>query len=285
VLEAIQAIVMTQGVSLKHPDSASSVAVFPPDWQNLDVILVFCAFGAEFGPLRARMRPATSLRIDGLVGSRGRIGKYEVTLVKTGIGVRRARESAERALDSIRDVELVAIAGVAGALHRDLRVGNVLLADRLMMRRAESFHAEGIVDVPREPFETFSVALESAAIAFTAGALLTSHRAIPSVMDKRLAAEQSGAIAVDMESAVIAAEVHRRGQPFVCLRTILDEVDHELVGATLADENGRVRPLSAAKAIITNPAILVGATRLMRNLRTSTRILASVMESTLQRLE
>ena len=62
-------------------------------------------------------------------------------------------------------------------------------------------------------------------------------------------------------------------------------MDHELVGAALADENGRVRPFSAAKSIITNPAILVGATRLMRNLRTSTRILASVMESTLQRLE
>lgn len=285
MLEAIQAIVMAQGGSLKHPDLIPSVAVLLPDWQNLGVILVFCAFGAEFGPLRARMHPATPLRIDGLVGCSGRIGKYEVTLVKTGIGIRRARESADRALDSLRDVELVAIAGVAGSLHRDLRVGDVLLADRLMMRREESFHAERIVHVPGEPFQTFRVALESAGIAFTAGALLTSPRAIASVIDKRLAADQSGAIAVDMESAAIADEVHRQGQPFICLRTILDEVDHELVGAALADEDGRVRPLSAAKSIITNPTILVGATRLMRNLRTSTRILASVMEATLQRLE
>jgi adenosylhomocysteine nucleosidase len=261
------------------------MAVSPQGWQNLQVILVFCAFGAEFGPLRARLRDSTHLGLDGLVGSRGRVGKHRVALVKTGVGMRRARETAGRVLDALRNVDLVATTGVAGALQSGLEVGGVILADRLMTRREESFHAQRVLEVPPQPFRTFSHALEAGGIVYSAGGLLTSRRAIATVADKRLAAAQSGAVAVDMESAVIAEEAHRRGLPFVCLRTILDAAGDELAGAALADENGRVRLFAAAKTMVTNPSMLVGAARLMRNLRTSTRILAAVTESVLQRVE
>jgi len=264
---------------------ARRIVVYLADWQNQDMILVFCAFGAEYGPLRARLRGAGPLGVEGLVGSRGRIGKHEIALVKTGIGTRRAQETARRALDSIHNIDLVAITGVAGALHPELRVGNVVFVDRLLTRRQESFHAERVVEIPRELFQTFSAALTGAALSFSPGALLTSHRAIVSVEDKRLAAVQSGAIAVDMESAAIGEETSIRGLPFLCLRTILDQADQALVGAALADENGYVRPLAAVKSVVTNPAMLVGAARLMRNLRTSTRALASVVESALERFE
>ena len=264
---------------------ALCVVVYLADWQNQDMILVFCAFGAEYGPLRARLRGAAPLGVNGLVGSRGRVGKHEIALVKTGIGARRAQQIAARALDSIQNIDLVVITGVAGALHPGLKVGSVVFVDRLLTRRQDSFHAERMVEIPRQHFQTFGAALTGAALSFSPGALLTSHRAIASVADKRLAAVQSGAIAVDMESAVVGEEASSRGLPFICLRTILDEADEALIGAALADENGQVRPLAAVKSIVTNPAMLVGAARLMRNLRTSTRALASAIESALERFE
>lgn len=261
------------------------MAVSPPDWQNLRVILVFCAFGAEFGPLRSRLRDSTPLGLDGLVGSCGRVGSRRVTLVKTGVGMRRARDTAGRALDALRNVDLVASTGVAGALEHGLQVGAIVLANRLMTRSEESFQPQRILDVTPQPFRSFARALEADDIAYSTGGLLTSRRAIATVADKRLAAVQSGAVAVDMESAVIAEEAHRRGLPFVCLRTILDAAGDELTSAVLTDENGRVRPLAAAKTMVTNPSMLIGAARLMRNLRTSTRILAAVTEAVLQRVE
>jgi adenosylhomocysteine nucleosidase len=248
------------------------------------VILIFCAFGAEFGPLRARLQDPAPFNREGFTGASGRINGNAVTLIKTGVGIRRARDTAVRALDALHEINLVAITGVAGALHHELAVGNVVLADRLITRQEQSFHPNQILEVPRQPFQTFANALDAGGIRYSVGGMLTSRRAIATIADKRLAAAQSGAVAVDMESAVIADEAQRRGMPFVCLRTILDAAGDELMGAALADENGRVRPLAAAKAMVTNPAMLIGTARLVRNLRRSTRVLAAVMEAVLGRV-
>jgi len=248
------------------------------------VILVFCAFGAEFGPLCARLPDPAPFTREGFIGASGRVNGTPVTLIKTGVGIRRARDTAGRALGALDDINLVVITGVAGALHNELVVGNVVLADRLITRQEESFHPDQILEVPRQPFQTFASALEASGIRYSVGGMLTSRRAIATIADKRLAAAQSGAVAVDMESAAIADEAQRRGMPFVCLRTILDAAGDELMGAALADENGRVRPLAAAKAMVTNPAMLIGAARLVRDLRRSTRVLAAVMEAVLGRV-
>ena len=48
-------------------------------------------------------------------------------------------------------------------------------------------------------------------------------------------------------------------------------------GAGLADENGRVRPFAAARAIVTNPAIIAGGIRLLRNLSVATKAMAEAV--------
>lgn len=249
------------------------------------MIVLFCAFGAEFESLRARLRAPAALGHRDLEGCYGGVGNREVALVKTGIGIRRARESAGRALDALRGVDLVAVAGVAGALHEDLPVGRVVLASQLMTRREESFHPDRILETPREWLEAFAGALTASGIEYAAGPILTSRRAIAKVADKRLAAAQSGAVAVDMESAVIALEAHARGLPFVCMRTILDPASQELAGAMLVDEHGRVRPLAAARALVTNPSMVAGVVRLVRNLRMATDRLAAATEAVLSRVD
>ena len=70
-------------------------------------------------------------------------------------------------------------------------------------------------------FETYSSALDAAGIRYTRGALLTVKYALATGAEKRLAAEHTGAVAVDMETAVIAFEAAARGIPFVAMRTII----------------------------------------------------------------
>jgi nucleoside phosphorylase len=275
----------TPGMEARQRQSGPVLAGHDRPWQDRPMILLFCAFEAEFTPLRARLQSKTALGHADLEGCYGRIGNAEVALVKTGIGMRRAREAASRALGRLHGTNLVAITGVAGALREGLPVGRVVLADRLMTRREESFHPDRILDATRDRFDGFGAALTASGIEYATGPILTSRRAIAKIADKRLAADQSGAVAVDMESAMIALEAHRRGLPFVCMRTILDTAAQELAGAMLADEYGRVRPLAAAKALLSQPSIVAGALRLVRNLRIATDRLAAAAEAVLTRIE
>ena len=82
-----------------------------------------------------------------------------------------------------------------------------------------------------------------------------------------------------MESAAIAAEAHRFGLRFACVRAVLDTVDEEIVGAELAGPDGVVRPLAAASFVLRNPAAVIGLARMMRSLNRATAALAAALEA------
>jgi len=248
------------------------------------VILIFCAFGAELEPIRARVHAEQALDIKGLKGCRGRIGDTQIALAASGIGMRRAHESARRALDEMRNIDLVILTGVAGALAGHLSIGDLVLADRLMTRDASGAQPERTIEVPADHFETCSSALGASGIRYARGAIVTVKFPLATGAEKRLAGEQTGAIAVDMETAVIAFEAAARGIPFVAMRTIMDTVEHDLAGASLADENGKVRPLKAAATLIRNPAMVAGVIRLVRNLRQAADSMAVAVEAVTRQL-
>jgi adenosylhomocysteine nucleosidase len=249
------------------------------------VILIFCAFSAELEPIRKRMIAVKALNLKGLKGCYGRIGQAPIALVASGIGMRRAAENARRAFDEIRDVEQVILTGVAGALMDKLEIGDVVLADRLMTLGPHNSDTGRTIEVTPRPFELASAALENARIRYARGGILTVKYPLATETDKRLAGNDTGAIAVDMETAVIAFEAAARGIPFVALRTIMDTVEHDLAGAGLADENGKVRPFKAAATLVRNPAMVAGVVRLVRNLRKAADAMAIAVEAVARSLE
>jgi len=109
--------------------------------------------------------------------------------------------------------------------------------------------------------------------------MLTASRVLADSAAKRLAKEQSGAIAVDMESAALGIEARARGIPFVCVRAVLDAVDDEVPAAELAGADGEVRPLAATRFLIRHPATLLKLLRLMRNLSRATAALAEALDA------
>jgi adenosylhomocysteine nucleosidase len=80
-----------------------------------------------------------------------------------------------------------------------------------------------------------------------------------------------------METAAIAAQAAARGIPFVAIRAVLDEVDDEIVGAAMADQDGKVRPLVATSYLIRNPATILKLPRLIRNLSRATTAIADAL--------
>ncbi len=169
--------------------------------------------------------------------------------------------------------------GLAGALSGGLEPGDIVIADRVLRARKDSAHPEHILAVGARELAHCEGVLSEAGLAFSTGAILTSGRVLPDIRTKRLAKEQSGAIAVDMESAAVALEAASRGIPFAVVRAIMDAVDDEVLGANISDEEGRVRPLAAAGYFATNPGAIVRLPRMMRNLARATRALADAIEA------
>lgn len=243
-----------------------------------------CAFGAEFTPIRARLESLQRIRTDAFRGCYGNLGGKEIALVETGIGVRRSRQTARKALEVISGVDVAILTGVAGALAGDLKTGQIVLATKVMMRGEDEAGLAQIIDTSPDWFEVFSAALNSAKIGFTVGPILTSSRTLATAAEKNLAAKQTGAIAVDMESASIALEMTQRGLPFVCVRAILDSATQDVVGARLADEEGNVRTGAAVRALLTNPAMVVGVYRLLRDLKFAANSLSYVLAEALRQI-
>ena len=249
------------------------------------MILIFVALRAESHPISARFSVSRALLDLNLNGYQGRITGVPVALVTTGMGMRRARVSSGRAMDSLPGIDLVLTCGVAGGLRNDLTVGQVVLSDRLLTCREDDFQPEHVIDPPTEWLNRFVTALDASRTSYAMGPMMTSRRPLITGADKQRAFMLSGgAISVDMESAVIALEAQRRGLPFACMRTILDTAREDVVGARLMDQDGRVRPLAAAKALVTTPKVIFGVAHLVRNLRLATRSLASALEAVLPHL-
>jgi adenosylhomocysteine nucleosidase len=243
------------------------------------VILIFYAFAREAAAFKRRLESRTALGIDGLRGFRGRLGAVEIIGVATGLGIRRAADTARRAMQSLSPPDLVIATGLAGALSDELRPGDLVLADRLVLDGEDAESAQRTIAIPPADLARFRAALETDRLAFSTGSILTAARILKDGAAKRGAGARTGALAVDMESAAIAAEAHRLGLRFACVRAVLDTVDEEIVGAELAGPDGEVRPLAAASFVLRNPAALVGLARLMRSLNRATAALAAALEA------
>ncbi|HZC46571.1 MAG TPA: hypothetical protein VE243_08845 [Candidatus Acidoferrum sp.] len=239
------------------------------------MILLFYAFAREIAPFKRRLRDRAPLDLDGLHGFLATIGGKQFAVVGHGIGHKRATETARRAFDLMPGAELVIGTGVVGALSSGLKPGDLVLADRVLTNHADNENkvTEQVTAIGDAQLQAIGRSLASAGIAYSTGAILTSNRVF-TVAEKRRAKESTGAIAVDMETAAIAAEAAARGLPFIAIRAVLDQVDDEVVGAGLADEDGNVRPLAATTFLLRNPAAMLQLPRMMRNLSRATAAIA-----------
>jgi adenosylhomocysteine nucleosidase len=243
------------------------------------LIIIFYAFSREVGALKRRLRNRAPLNHKGLNGFRIRTEGGEVAFVATGIGMRRAGEIARHALSALPQTNLVIGTGVAGALSGGLRAGDIVIGDRVMTGRDDSARPEQVFPIGAEVIDHCERVLRAAGLESSTGGILSSRRVIPNPHSKRIAKEQSGAIAVDMESGAIAFEAASRGIPFAIVRTIIDSLEDEIFGAEIADEQGRVKPIAAANYLMHNPGAFLKLPAMIRNLALASRSLADAIEA------
>jgi nucleoside phosphorylase len=261
-----------------------------PHWRNfagkrgtaqaeIPVILIFYAFAREAAAFRRRLEDRSALGIDGLRGFRARLGAADIVGIATGLGVRRAADTARRAMQSFASANLVIAAGLVGALSAELRPGDLVLADSLILDAERAELESETIAIPPADLASYKAALMAHRLTFATGPILTAGRILKDGVAKRDARARTGALAVDMESAAVAAEAHRFGLRFACIRAVLDTVDEEIVGAELAGPDGEVRPRAAMGFVLRNPKAVVGLARMMRSLNRATAALAAALEA------
>lgn len=137
-------------------------------------------------------------------------------MVRTGMGEAAVGSLEEEMLD-LKSTELILSTGFCGGLAPRLGPGDLVLA--------EAIHHHGeMIAVNRSLLDKAVEALARAKIGFVTGVVKTSSRIVQSAQEKRRLREE-GAIAVDMESGVLARWAHSKKIGFLSLRAILDPAD------------------------------------------------------------
>src|SRR5262249_1262268 len=114
------------------------------------------------------------------------------------------------------------------------------------------------------------------------GRVLTAPHLVGDPQEKRQLGERHGALAVEMESAGVAAWCQERGVPFGGLRAVSDDaatgLSPELLGVLAG---GRVRPGRLLRALVRRPGLLGELRRLAADTGAAARRLGRALSATL----
>lgn len=156
---------------------------------------------------------------------------------------------------------LVVSAGACGGLAPHLRRGDLVAPETVIAPTGARDATDPCPGLPR------------------AGALLTVADVVETVAGKARLWMETGALGVDMESAIIVQWARARGLPVVVVRAVADTageaVPADLVG--LVEPGGRLRPGRAVRAALARPRALADAVALGRGTEAALKTVAAAL--------
>jgi len=196
-------------------------------------------------------------------------------LYLSGMGPAAARRAAQQLADA--GVSALSVFGVAGALGEPLRNGALFCPERVLDEEGHAYptDAEWQTRLQQQLSRTaFPVRMN--------GTLLTTSAPLLTAAAKLVAHQRHGALAVDMESAAVAAVARERGLPFMALRAIVDEAQDTIPPALngSVDAWGRARPLRLMAALCAHPLMLGDLPRLYSRMQRATQALRAAAHAT-----
>jgi adenosylhomocysteine nucleosidase len=220
---------------------------------------------AILAPMRSELRPL--VRLLSLKRSRFgdrsllwcTLGRMEVVATTTGIGTRAAARTAERVLDST-PVHHVVVVGIAGGIGPSVDIGDLVVPDLVID-----------LSTGAEYRPTLMGGVGSRGTLATSDEVLIDQAKVARL-------ECQGVIAVDMETAAIAAVCERRRCPWSVFRAISDRADDgstdpAVFGLAAPDGGPNLRAL--VRFVLTNPKRIPQLGRLGRGLMLATNAAAS----------
>jgi len=195
-----------------------------------------------------------------------------VLLCISGIGAEQAQQAAATLIQHGADALLSW--GCAGALSGDLQSGDLLLpltilpeaSDALPTDSAWHAHLSNLLANTCKP---------------VTGTLISSANIISEAAQKRALYQSSGAVAVDMESAVIGMVAQDAHIPFMVIRAIADDMDTSIPAYInrAMDSYGNIYPVRMLGLLLAHPASWLQLARLGRQFSAAKSTLSLVAET------
>lgn len=167
----------------------------------------------------------------------GKLHGRDVVICKSGVGKVNAALCTQTLVEHFQ-VKTIFFTGVAGALHPDLDIGDIVISTECQQHdldvTALGFE-RGVIPFqevsifPADP-KLVQLAVEAAKQTTEAkvmtGKILSGDQFISDPQKGRQLYEEFGGICVEMEGAAVAHACHVLGVPFVVIRSMSDRADH-----------------------------------------------------------
>jgi len=193
----------------------------------------------------------------------------EATVRVTGADADRARAVAAELCAG--GVEALVSFGLAGGLDPRLEPGDLVIADTVI-------GADGTRHDTDTRWRQDLAAAAKAKVPFVVGPVAGSDSALLTPAAKTARYDRDGAVAVDMESHIVAAAAAENGLPFLVVRAIADPAGRAIPATALAGlgADGRTRPLAVLRALLARPSDLSELLGLARDSRRGIRTLRRI---------
>ena len=186
------------------------------------------------------------------------IGSWEevsIVLVRTGMG----KDCALRALKEVlsRTVPaLVLSIGYAGGLDLRLKVGDLVIADKILEIDQDATFSKSY-PVNSQELDLFDRLSSQKKIMVYRGTLITVNQVISDSSTKQELGSCHKALAVDMETSSLIAHAIGKNIPFASVRAISDTMEQSLIDtSSFVDNEGKVSKSKAGWYIATHPHVI-----------------------------
>ena len=204
-------------------------------------IALMGAMDEEVKLLLGETEHARSRKAAGITFTEGMFRGQDVVICRCGVGKVNAAEAAQ-VLISEFGVRALVFTGVAGALHPDLAIGDLVLASESLQHDMDASplgFAPGVIPFQEEsvfPSDRRLVALAEQScraekISFRTGRILSGDRFVADRLEvARLSREFEG-LCTEMEGAAVAQVCRMNGVPHMVIRSMSDKANGEAPGS------------------------------------------------------
>jgi len=226
--------------SLFFSSCSERCGLINPD-KHQNVTLILGAFSDEIKPIAAQMEKKSEGSIAGISFTKGKLYAKNVVVTWTGIGKVNAAATTALLIEHFKPDQVI-VCGIAGGLNPELKVGDVVIAEKTVQHDLGFWSDAGIdnngfdnrITGQKNPvffmadeklLNLAKAAANQAKVHFKKGIVVTGDTFIMSPKKKIELQNRLNADAVEMEGAAIAQVSHQWGIPFLIIRAISDSAD------------------------------------------------------------
>ncbi len=233
-------------------------------------ILYVSSLSVEVNALAQRLTGLRKLKWPIDYAWEGILEGRRVLLAANGAGPKLATQAVEVAIRSVTAghlsssrLEAIVSTGFCGGLDPELRESQIVVATEVLNLETQ------------EKFATTPISGGGTA---PVGLIVTQDRIANSAEEKRQL-RATGAIAIEMEAAAVAARAKRAGLPFACIKVVTDRADESFGFDVnrMRSEDGRIRRGKIGIYALAHPNVIPELLRLRRRTNDAVKVLGEFL--------